>query len=91
MNKTEFITLLAKELETSKVKANESFEGMLKCITCAMKTNDILRFVDFGTFKAKKTKAREVTTPKGQIVKVPARRQIKFSAGTEFKKMVNGR
>lgn len=90
MNKSEFIDVLAKELSCSKVAAQKYLDGVLSCVTQSMKKNDELRFVGFGTFKAKKTKAREVTTPKGQVVKVPAQRVVKFSVGAEFKKVVNG-
>ena len=89
MNKAEFITLLSEKLNTTKVEASNVLDGVLKTIVHAMKTNDELRFIGFGTFKTRKTKARMVTTPRGQTVKVPTGRQIKFSAGTEFKKAIN--
>ena len=45
----------------------------------------------FGTFKAKQTKAMEIKTPKGAMAKVPARRRISFSVGSEFKVTVNNK
>lgn len=56
-----------------------------------MKANDELRFVGFGTFKAKQTKATEVMTPKGVMAKVQAKRKVSFSAGSEFKAIVNSK
>lgn len=89
MNKAEFIDLLSKELNTTKVEASNALDGVLKTIIHSMKKSDELRFIGFGTFKAKKTKAREVTTPKRQTVKVPAQRQVKLSIGQTFKDVVN--
>lgn len=89
MNKTEFIDLLSKELNTTKVAAGNVLDGVLKTITHVMKESDELRFVGFGTFKARKTKAREVTTPKGKVVKVSSQRQVKLTIGKTFKDIVN--
>ena len=90
MNKTEFIVKLSEELSTTKTEANKNFEAVIKCIAHAMKDNDELRFVGFGTFKAKNTPEKEVKTPKGIMAKVPAQRRISFSVGSEFKATVNG-
>ena len=56
-----------------------------------MRDNDELRFTGFGTFKAKQTKATEVRTPKGIMAKVPAKRRVSFSVGSEFKVTVNNK
>ena len=91
MNKKEFIDKLSKKLACSKVEADRNLTAVLHCVADAMKDNDELRFVGFGTFKAKQTKAMEVRTPKGEIAKVPAHRQVRFSVGADFKKVVNGK
>ena len=56
-----------------------------------MKDNDELRFKGFGTFEVKQTKAMEIKIPKGIVAKVPARRRISFSVGSEFKSIVNNK
>lgn len=89
MNKTEFIDLLAEELNYSKAQAGKVLDSMLKCVSKALTMDDILRFVGFGTFKIKKTKARKVTTPRGKVVSVPAQNQIRFSAGETLKQELN--
>ena len=91
MNKAEFIEKLSKELGTTKTEANKKFDSVIKCITQAMRDNDELRFTGFGTFKAKQTKATEVRTPKGIVAKVPAKRRVSFSVGSEFKSIVNNK
>ena len=60
MNKSEFIEKLSKELDTTKTAATKSFDAVTKCIAQSLKDNDELRFIGFGTFKAKHTKAKEV-------------------------------
>jgi nucleoid DNA-binding protein len=62
MNKTEFIEKLSSELDTSKVEAGRYLDKIFKCIATSMKDNDELRFVGFGSFKAKNTEAKEVRT-----------------------------
>jgi len=91
MNKTEFIEKLSKELGTTKTEASKKFDSIIKCIAQAMRDNDELRFIGFGTFKAKQTKTMEIKTPKGTMAKVPARRRISFSVGSEFKSIVNNK
>jgi DNA-binding protein HU-beta len=91
MNKSEFIEKLSKELDTTKTEASKNFDSVIKCISQSMKDNDELKFIGFGTFKAKQTKAKEVKTPRGTIAKVLAQRRVSFSAGREFKAIVNGK
>jgi DNA-binding protein HU-beta len=91
MNKTDFIVKLSEELGTTKTEANKNFEAVIKCIAHAMKDTDQLRFVGFGSFKAKNKEATEVKTPKGTMAKVPAQRRVSFSVGSEFKSIVNNK
>ena len=91
MNRTEFIEKLSKELDTTKTEASKNLEAVIKCITHTMKDNDELRFVGFGSFKAKNKEATEVRTPKGIMAKVPAQRRVSFSVGSELKSIVNNK
>jgi DNA-binding protein HU-beta len=91
MNKAEFIEKLAGKLNTTKVEANKNLETILQCIAETMKEEDLLKFVGFGTFKAKQTEEKQVRTPKGTMATVPAGRRVSFSVGKEFKDIVNGR
>jgi DNA-binding protein HU-beta len=91
MNKTDFIVKLSEELGTTKTEAGKNFDAVIKCIAHAMKDNDELRFIGFGSFKAKNKEATEVRTPKGTMAKVPAQRRVSFSVGSEFKAIVNGK
>ena len=90
MNKIEFITKLSEELSTTKTEAAKNFDSVIKCIAESLRENDELRFVGFGTFKAKNTEEKEVKTPRGTMAKVPAQRRVSFSVGSDFKAIVNG-
>jgi DNA-binding protein HU-beta len=91
MNKSEFIKKLSEELGETQTAVSKSLDAIIKCIAHALKENDELRFVGFGTFKGRQVAAKEVRTPKGAIVKVPAQRRVSFSVGSEFKATVNGK
>ena len=91
MNKTEFIVKLSEELGTTKVEANKTLDIFTKCIAHVMKDDNELKFVGFGTFKAKNKEATEVKTPKGTMAKVPAQRRVSFSVGSDFKAIVNNK
>lgn len=89
MNKNDFINKLSAELGCTKVVANQNLDIVLKCIMEAVKDNRKLKFVGFGAFEAKKIKAKTVKVPNGTLVKVPEKNQVRFSAGTGFKKIIN--
>ncbi len=89
MNKKDFLNLLSQKLECTKVDADKILSSVLESIALVMRDNDELRFVGFGTFKAKQTEATKVKTPRGTVAEVPAQRQVRFSTGSDFKKTVN--
>ena len=91
MNKSEFVKKLSKELGIIKAEVGRNLDTILRYIIQSMKENDILKFVGFGAFKAKKVKAREMQLPNGKVIKVSAKRQVRFTAGQELKDVVNGR
>jgi DNA-binding protein HU-beta len=91
MNKNEFIEILSKELNSTKVATSKVLDAIIKCIPHALQSHDELRFVGFGTFKARETAEKKVKTPKGTVVTVPAQRRVSFSVGKEFKQTVNNK
>ena len=85
MNKTEFIKLLAKNMDTSANTADKTLKTVFDTIGEAISQEDILAFVGFGTFKATISKAKKVKTPRGTMVDVPEKRIVRFSPGSELK------
>ncbi len=91
MNKSEFVKKLSEELKISKIETSKTLDTVLQCIMQSLKTNNHLRFVGFGTFKVKKVKACELTTPQGNTAKVAAHKGVSLSVGDVFKKVVNNK
>jgi nucleoid DNA-binding protein len=89
MNKSEFINKLSEELDAPKNKTSDILDAIFKTIAKSMKENDELRFVGFGTFKAKNMPANRIKTPRGIMADVPAQRRVSFSVGSDFKAKVN--
>ena len=85
MNKTEFIKVLAKNMDSSAAAADKALKTVFDTIGEAIAQEDNLAFVGFGTFKTTISKAKNVTTPRGAIVDVPEKRVVRFSPGTELK------
>jgi DNA-binding protein HU-beta len=90
MNKREFITMLSKKLECSKIYTSKVVDVVFECVGDALKKEDVLRFVGFGTFKIQKLPKRQVKTLRsGEIVTVPAKKYVRFSSGQLLKNKVN--
>ena len=90
MNKQELIKSLAKKFELSNVKADEVVKYILESITASLAKNKPVAFIGFGTFSVKKRSARNGRNPKtGEILKIPARKVIRFSVGKTLKEAIN--
>ena len=85
MNKTEFVKLLAKNMDTSAAAADKALKTVFDTIGEAIAQEDNLAFIGFGTFKTTISKAKKVRTPRGDMVDVPEKRIVRFSPGTELK------
>ena len=85
MNKTEFIKLLAKNMDSSAAAADKALKTVFDTIGEAIAQEDHLVLVGFGTFKTTISKAKKVRTPRGAMVDVPEKRIVRFSPGTKLK------
>lgn len=89
MNKSEFTKLLAKNMNTSVISADKTLKTVFNTIVEAITIEDNLIFVGFGTFKTSISKSKDVRTPRGVIVHVPQKRNIRFSPGAALKEKAN--
>lgn len=90
MNKQEFIAAVADEVELSKADANRVVDAVFDVITKALKKNDEVRLVGFGTFYVAKRAASKGRNPRtGAEIKIPASKQPKFKAGKSLKDILN--
>ncbi|MBX3630843.1 MAG: HU family DNA-binding protein [Nitrosomonas sp.] len=90
MNKSELIDAIAKSANISKATAGSALDGTISAITDALKKNDTVTLVGFGTFKVGKRAARTGRNPRtGEEIKIKAAKVPKFSAGKALKNAVN--
>lgn len=85
MNKSEFLKILATKMDTSVANADQNLKAVFEAIGDAISKDDMLTFIGFGTFKTSISKAKDVKTPKGDIVHVPEKRVVRFSPGSDLK------
>lgn len=88
MNKGDLINELAKVTCTKK-EAEAALDCVLSTITKALKKNDTVTLVGFGTFKVSKRTARTGRNPQtGEEIKIKAKKVPKFVAGKSLKDAV---
>ncbi len=90
MNKAEFISAVADEAGSSKSDASAHVEAMINVVTNALKADNEVTLVGFGTFKAKKRDARTGRNPRtGESIQIKASTVPSFKAGKAFKDALN--
>jgi DNA-binding protein HU-beta len=91
MNKAELIEAITKKVVgVSKKCVGDTVEAFTETVQGALKKNESVALIGFGTFSAGKRSARVGRNPRtGEAIKIPARKTVKFSAGASLKKAVN--
>lgn len=90
MNKTQLIEAVAAAADLPKAAANRAVDAMLDAITGALKSEDQVALVGFGTFEVKKRAARVGRNPKtGEAINIAASNVPGFKAGKALKDAVN--
>ena len=85
MTKAELVGVIAKAADITKAKAATALETYVATVAKELKKNGRLALVGFGTFSVVKRKAREGRNPQtGKAIKIPAKKVVKFKAGTEL-------
>jgi len=88
MNKGDLVNEVAKVVATKKAAA-DAVEAVLAGIMKALKKNQAVTIVGFGTFKVGKRKARKGRNPQtGAEIKIKAKNVPKFVAGKDLKDAV---
>ncbi len=86
MTKTELIEKMSSQSGLTKADANRALDAMLDSVKAALKKNQKVTLVGFGTFYVNKRKARKGRNPRtGQEIKIPASKVPKFTAGKMLK------
>ncbi|MCK8515515.1 HU family DNA-binding protein [Methylonatrum kenyense] len=90
MNKSELIEAVAQSADLSKASATRAVDAVLESITGALKENDTVSLVGFGTFTVRERAARSGRNPRtGETIKIPASKVPGFKAGKALKDAVN--
>ena len=90
MNKADLVHKIATDTEITKAKAEIALKAMMGGIKDALKNNEKVILVGFGTFSVLERKARSGRHPQtGKKIKIPASKNAKFKAGKELKAEVN--
>ena len=86
MNKSELINAIADKAELSKADAGRALDSFVEVLAKALKKNDKVSLVGFGTFAVRKRAARTGRTPKtGAPLKIAASKNPTFKAGKALK------
>src|SRR5690606_17894570 len=89
MNKAELIDKIAGDTNITKADCERVLNNAIDHIRKAVKRNEDVTLVGFGTFTKAKRKARLGRNPQtGASIKIPATVVPKFRAGKEFKNFI---
>ena len=90
MNKSELIDAVAAAADISKAAAGRALDAMVETITGALKEEDQVVLVGFGTFSVKDRAARTGRNPQtGAEIQIKAAKVPGFKAGKALKDAVN--
>jgi len=89
MNKTELVEAVADQTDLSKAAAARAVDAVIENITNALKQEDDVSLVGFGTWSVKDRAARTGRNPKtGEPIQIKASKQPVFKAGKGLKDAV---
>jgi DNA-binding protein HU-beta len=90
VNKKELVAMMAEIAQQPKAVAEKCLDAFMASVTKALKHNDDVRLVGFGTFHAVKREASTGRNPRtGAEIKIAASVQPKFKAGKGLKDDLN--
>ena len=86
MNKSQLVEYVAKELGTSRMKAEGVVHTVILGISKGLKKDRTVSLVGFGTFSVRNRKARIGRNPKtGEAIQIRASKTVGFRAGRALK------
>ena len=90
MNKAQLIDSMAENAGLSKADAKRALDGFIAATTDALKKEDRISLVGFGSFSISKRSARKGRNPKtGAVIQIAAKNSVRFKAGAELSSKVN--
>ena len=90
MNKNEMIEYIATAADISKMSAGRALDAALAAVTDALKKDEAVTLVGFGSFYVGKRAARTGRNPRtGDAISIEAAKVPKFRAGKALKDAIN--
>ncbi|NRA82916.1 MAG: HU family DNA-binding protein [Gammaproteobacteria bacterium] len=90
MNKSQLIDQIASGADISKAAAGRALDSFIDAVTGALKADDKVSLVGFGTFEVRQRAARTGRNPQtGAEIKIAAATVPAFKAGKALKDAVN--
>lgn len=90
MNKGDLIDVVADDAGLSKADATRAVDAIIGAVTKALKADQQVSLVGFGTFVVKKRAARQGRNPRtGETIQIAASNVPGFKAGKALKDAVN--
>ena len=90
MNKKELISEIAESAAISKSAAEKALEGFMHAVKVSVGKGDKVQLTGFGTFSVSNRSARTTRNPQtGEMMNVPAKKVVKFKAGSKLNGTVN--
>ena len=85
MNKADLIEKMSKDARISKTAAGKTLDSFVDGVTKALRKNERVALVGFGTFSISRRKARVGRNPQtGEEIQIKARRVARFRPGKEL-------
>ncbi len=90
MNKSQLIDEIAKKAKLTKVDSRKALDAFMETTKSTLKKGESVALVGFGSFGVTKRAARKGRNPQNpkQVINIPAKKVVKFRAGSELKNSV---
>ena len=90
MNKAALIETIARDAGITKTAAATAIESFVHGVTSALKNNQRVTLVGFGTWGVSERKARTGRNPQtGETIEIKAKKAVRFKAGKELEMALN--
>jgi len=85
MNKAELVAAVAAKAELSKAAAAKAVDALVEATIEALKKNEDVQLIGFGTFKVVNKPAHKGINPATKaVIDIPAKKAVKFRAGAKL-------
>lgn len=89
MNKAELVSAMATDTGMKKINAQKAINSFISVVTKALKDNEKVTLIGFGTFSVTNRSARQGINPSTkQKIKIAAKKTAKFKPGANLNESI---